>query len=300
MKKLFFTALALSMALLGKAQLVEVASMERVATPEGLVSEIATISPDGSFAIVGQLGNSQLTKVDLSNGSTEVVATNGNAFDVAISPDGANLVYRTTAYSSNHLRLTGINSVNLVNGSEKQLVKPSRKLNAGVAVNATGITAVENGKQRVKAFGSAKATAIPVASIHYGHLNVTVNGKTKTIDPQGKGSYLWPSISPDGTKVVYCLSGKGTFVCDLNGGNVRKIGYMHAAKWLGDDMVVGMADYDNGHEYTSSTIVVSNLNGVKQTITNDDMIALYPSASADGKNLVFSTSEGALYRVNLK
>ena len=300
MKKLFFTALALSMALLGKAQLVEVVSMERVATPEGLVSQIATISPDGSYAVVGQMDGHKLTKVDIATGATKVLTCNGNANGVTISPDGANIVFRTTSFNNKHLRLTGLNSVNVATGAETQIVKPSRKLNAGVAVNASGVTAVENGKQRVKAFGASKVSAAPVASINYGHLDITVNGKTKTIDPQGKGSYLWPSISPDGTKVVYCLSGAGTFVCNLDGSNVRKIGYMHAAKWLGNDMVVGMADYDNGHEYTSSSIVVSDLNGVKQTITNDDMIAMYPSASANGKSLVFSTVEGALYIVNLK
>ncbi len=300
MKKLFFTALALSMALLGKAQLVEVASMEQVATPAGLVSQVATISPDGSFAVVGTMGGHQLTKVDLSTGATTVVTNNGNANGVTISPDGANVVFRTTAFNDKKMRLTGLSSVNLATGVEKQLVAPSRMLNAGVAVNAAGITAVENGQQRVKAFGAAKASAAPVASINYGHLDITVNGKTTTIDPQGRGSYLWPSISPDGTKVAYCLSGVGTFVCDLDGSNVRKIGYMHAAKWLGNDMVIGMADYDNGQEYTESTIVVSNLNGVRQTITSKDMIALYPSASVDGKSVVFSTIDGALYRINLK
>ncbi len=298
MKKLYFTALALSMTLFSQAQLVEVASMERVAAP-GVVSEIATISPDGSFAVVGVMGGSKLTKVDFSTGASKVITENGNANGVTISPDGQNIVYRTTTFQ-NRLRYTGLNSVNLANGKETVVVEPSRRLNAGVAMSKAGVTAVENGKMRVKAFGKDAVKPMPVASINYGHLDITVDGKTTTIDPQGRGSYLWPSISPDGTKVAYYLCGAGAFVCDIDGSNARQLGYLQAPTWLGCDKVVGMASYDNGETITASSIKVFDLNGTSQTITSGDMIAVFPSASADGKKVVFSTTAGDLYLVNLK
>lgn len=299
MKKLFFSVLALSMTLFVNAQLVDVASVEKV-TPQGnLNCQVATISPDGSFAIVGAAGGQTLTKVDLADGATTVVTNNGNVNGVTISPDGNNVVFRTTSFN-NRLRYTGLASVNLANGQEKVLVAPSRRLNAGVAVTATGVTAVENGQIRVNAFGGARAAAAPVASINYGHLDITVNGTTTTIDPNGRGSYLWPSISPDGTKVVYCLSGAGTFVCNLDGSNVKRIGNIRAAKWLGNNLVVGMNDQDNGETFVSSSIVVSNLNGQMQTLTGANVIAMYPSASVDCKKVAFTTPAGELYIVNLK
>lgn len=300
MKKLFLTALAVSMALMGRAQLVEVASIASVALPQGVTSDVATVSPDGSYAVVGQLSGNRLVKVDFATGATSVITENGNANGVTISPDGNNIVFRTTTFNKNHLRYTGLNAVNLTTGKESQLVKPSRHLNAGVAISNEGVTAVENGSARVKSFAGAKALSMPVASINYGHLDITVNGKTTTLDPQGRGSYLWPSISPDGTQVVYCLSGAGTFVCNIDGTNVRRIGNLRAARWLGNDMVVAMNDKDNGEQITSSEIVVSDLAGTHQTITSADMIALYPSASADGRIITFSTLEGALYVINLK
>lgn len=299
MKKLFITALALSMALAGKAQLVEVASVSRVAVPADVVSEVATISPDGSFAVVGELGGHTLYKVDVTSGSTAVLTTNGTPTDVTISPDGSNIVFRTHTYGRDNLRYTGLNYVD-ANGRERQLVAPSRRLNAGVAIAQGGITAVENGRARAKAFNGSKVASMPVASINYGHLDVTVNGKTTTIDPQGRGSYLWPSISPDGTKVLYTLSGAGTFVCNLDGSDARLIGHYQAPRWMGNDLVVAMDSQDNGQHFTASKIVVSNLNGVHQTISQADHIALYPSATIDGSAVAYSTADGQLFIVTIK
>lgn len=299
MKKLFLTAMAVAVALAGKAQLVEVASVDRVALPEGITSEQATLSPDGSYAVIGQFGATTLYKVDLATGESTLLTSNASPVGVTISPDGSNVVYRTVSYKKN-LRYTGLDAVNTSTGAVRQLAKPSRRLNAGVAISDNAVTLVENGRARTKSIGSGKSLSMPVASINYGHLDITVDGKTTTIDPQGRGSYLWPAISPDGTKVVYTLSGAGTFVCDLDGSNARQLGRLQAAKWLGNDMVVGMNEYDNGQQYTSSEIVVMNLDGASQVIVPAETIALYPSASADGKTIVYSTASGELYRINLK
>lgn len=299
MKKFFLTAVAAMMAFFAQAQVVEVAGIERVALPEGTRSEIAVISPDGSYAVIGEMGATTLSKVDLTGGTTTVLTRNGNPQGVVISPDGQNIVFRTTTYN-NRLRYTGLNSISVNGGAERVLVKPSRHLNAGVGISATGVTAVEGGKARVKNFGSSRAQSMPVASINYGSLEITVDGKTRTIDPQGRGSYLWPSISPDGTKVVYFLSGAGTFVCNLDGSDVRPLGHIRAARWLGNDKVVGMNDVDNGETLISSSIVASDLNGVHQTISPADAIAVFPSATADGSKVMYSTADGALYLINLK
>ncbi|MCM1033493.1 MAG: hypothetical protein NC405_07025 [Odoribacter sp.] len=299
MKKLFFTALALSMALAGKAQLVEVAQVSRVALPEGVAGEVSTISPDGSFAVVGELGGHTLYKVDIASGAASVLTTNGTPTHVTISPDSRNIVFRTHTVDRNNLRYTGLSYVD-AQGTERQLVKPSRQLNAGVTIAQGGITTVENGRARAKSFNGSKVTAMPVASINYGHLDITVNGKTTTIDPQGRGSYLWPSISPDGTKVVYTLSGSGTYVCNIDGSDARYIGHTQAPRWMGNNMIVSMQSQDNGQQFTASKVLVSNLDGVSQVISTPEHIAMYPSATADGLKVAYSTPAGELYVVTLK
>lgn len=300
MKKPILTVLALSAALFAMGQHVEVASLEKVNLQSPVMCEMATVSPDGSFAIVGLTGGNVLTRVDLATGATTTVTNNGNPRGLAISADGQNVVFRSTLFNKNGLKMQSLNSVNLATGAEKQLVKPSRRLNAGMTANASGVTAVENGRTRVSAFGSAKAASLPVASINYGHLDITVNGKTTTLDPQGRGSYLWPSISPDGTKVVYGLAGAGCFVCNIDGTDARQLGNIHAPAWLGNDLIVAMADHTSSQAYIDSKIVVSDLNGKMQTLTPASMIAIYPSASADGKTVTFCDVEGNLYRITLK
>lgn len=299
MKKCILTAFAIVMAMAANAQLVRVASQNQVALPSGVVSEVATISPDGSFVAVGELGGNTIWKVSLPTGMTNVITSNGTASDVVISPDGKNIVFRTHTFDKNHLRHTGLNYVD-ASGSEHQLVAPSRRLNAGVAIAQSGITAVENGRARVKAFGGAKAASLPVASINYGHLEVNVDGRTTVIDPQGRGSYLWPSISPDGTKVLYTLSGAGTFVCNLDGSDARYIGHLQAPKWMGGDMVVAMQSEDDGQYVTASKVIVSTLDGRQQTISAPGEIAMYPSASADGKKIAYGTADGKLVIVNIQ
>lgn len=300
MRKLFITTLALSAALMSNAQLVEVTSIDRVALPEGVAGEIATVSPDGTYAVIGQMGASTLYKVDLTSGAATLLTSNGMPIDVAISPDSRNIVFRTHKFE-NRLRYTGLSYVS-ADGTqaEQELVKPSRTLNGGLAVSVAGITAVEGGKARTKSFAGAKAKSMPVASINYGHLDVTVGGRTTTIDPQGRGSYLWPSVSPDGTKVVYTLSGQGTYVCNLDGSDVKALGRLSAPRWMGNDIVIGMNDRDNGQQYTASTVVAVSLDGTRQTISDPDHIALFPSASADARKVVYATADGSLFVVNLK
>lgn len=300
MKKLFSVTLALAMAVLVKAQLVEPLSTQRVQLPEGVVSEQATISPDGTFAVVGEMGGGTLTRVDIATGAAKMLTANGLSSTVVISPDGKNVVFNAVTFTEDHLRMNSLHSVNFATGGELELVAPSRHLNAGVAISRTGVIAVENGRARAHSFNSTAAQSLPVASINYGHLEITIDGETTTLDPQGRGSYIWPAVSPDGTKVVYCLCGEGTFVCNIDGSDVRPIGYLNAAKWLTNDLLVGMEDYDDDVNFTQSTIVVADLNGNRQTLTDGSHIAIYPSASANGKRIAYSTLQGELFIINLK
>lgn len=81
---------------------------------------------------------------------------------------------------------------------------------------------------------------------------------------------------------------------------MRPLGYIHGARWINNESVVGFQDYDNGTEVLKSTIVAANLQGTIQTLTDDSVIGINPSVSADGSRIVFSTIAGDLYVINLK
>ena len=83
-------------------------------------------------------------------------------------------------------------------------------------------------------------------------LIVERNGDRKVLEPLSKGSrYLWGSLSPDKTKILFTATGKGTYICDLNGKILSEIGYLNAPVWYDDHKIVGMADKDNGDYITA-------------------------------------------------
>lgn len=300
MKHFVISALMLGWAAAGSAQLLNVGSVDKVNLPAGLSADQAAISPDGKCVVMSTNNDLSLRKLDLTTGKAVKVTDNGSMLGLEFTDDSQNIVFRQSTTNDRHLRYTSVKSADLATGAETTIVKPTRRLN-GFAVDGRNVMSVENKKFRASNLDGAKAVKAPVASIYYGQLMVTVNGKTTAINPNGKEgrSYLWPSVSPDGTKVLYYLSGDGCYVCDLNGNNAKRIGELRAPQWIDDKMVVGMRDRDNGYVQTESTIVASDLSGVQQDLTDASVIAMYPSVSADGGKIAFSTPQGELYIINI-
>ena len=293
-KVLFALALGFSMSAMG--QVLNVTSIEKVNLPDK--AAVAAISPQGDYLLLTSATNQGLTKMDLNTNQCQVLSTAPSAgHNVKISPDGQTVVYREGSFNNKHLRLSSLKSVNLVTGSSQVLVKPTRDLQ-GYATSATTVGAVNKGKFSKKAIGNAKAQNLPVLSIDKGKLMVTVDGKTRNLSPNGNDfSYLWPSLSPDGTKVLYYLAAHGAYVCNLDGSNVHKVGKMRAPVWYDDNTIVGMMDLDDGEFIYASTIVAATLDGVTQTLTGDETIAMYPHA-ANGK-IAFSTPAGEAYIIQV-
>ena len=295
MRKLLF-ALALGFSLSAMAQVLNVTSIDKVNLPEQ--AAVAAISPQGDYLLLTSATNQGLTKLDLTTNQTQVLSTAMSAgHNVKISPDGKTVVFREGSFNNKRLRMSSLKSVNLATGASQVLVKPTRDLQ-GYAVDATSAGAVNKGKFSKKAIGNAKAQNLPVLSLDKGKLMITINGKTRNLSPNGtQFSYLWSSLSPDGTKVLFYQSAHGTYVCDLDGSNVRKVGHMRAPEWYDNNTVVGMMDLDDGEFIYASTIVAATLDGTTQVLTDDSTIAMYPHA-ADGK-IAFSTPAGEAYIINV-
>ena len=295
MRKLLF-AMALGFSVSAMAQVLNVTSIEQVTLPER--ASVAAISPQGDYLLLTDAVNQGLTKLDLTTHQCQVLSTAPSAgHNVKISPDGQTVVYRESSFNKKHLRMSSLKSVNLSTGASQVLVKPTRDLQ-GYAVDATSAGVVNKGKFSKKAIGNAKAQNVPVLSIDKGQLMITVNGKTRKLSPNGdQYSYMWASLSPDGTKVLYYQAAHGTYVCDLDGSNVRKVGKMRAPVWYDNQTIVGMIDLDDGEFIYASTIVAATLDGTTQTLTGDATIAMYPHA-ADGK-IAFSTPAGEAYIIRV-
>ncbi|MBR5436567.1 MAG: hypothetical protein IK120_06850 [Muribaculaceae bacterium] len=298
-KKFMLLAVALLASLPAMhAQLLTVESIKKVPVPSGTLVDNATISPDGSFVVFSELTQKGLKKLDLADNKTSVISTKAEGFGVKIS--GNDVIYREMTTDANRLRWATVKTKNLKTQREQTLVEKSRDVHA-LSIRG-GKALVVEGKQLKSKSLVASATAPDVAvSIINGQLCVSQNGATRVISPQGtrNASYLWPELSPDGKHICYYHSDTGTYVCDLNGKNVKPLGRLHAAKWLDNSTVVAMRDRDNGYVITSSEIVAKNISNLReQVLTPKGVVATYPTASA--KRISFVTPKGELYLINLK
>ena len=278
MKKILLLAVAF-VSMMASAQVLEVASVEKLNIPQNADSKIATISPDGSYVLITSQTNSGLKKFDLATGVvTTITDAIGAGYNVEISADSKNVTYREITYAADHSRLASLVRYDLTNAAKTTLVKSTRDI------------------QRARVRGAIA----PKVAIQNGELVITIGTTTKVLSPNGQGlSYLWPSVSPDGSKIVYYVSGS-VWTCNIDGTNPKRVGNFRAPQWYNNNVVVGMNDIDDGHVVTASTIVAYTLDGKKQVLTSNNIMVMYPYTSADAKKIVCSTPNGEAYLINLK
>ncbi len=288
-------ALALCMSFSGFAQVLNVASVNKVPIPANPNAKVAGISPNGDYLLLSTSTNVGLTKFDLKTNESKVLTNaRGAGFNAQISSDGASVIYREDSYTANHLRMERLNSVNVESGAVANIVATTRNLQ-GYAIEGTTVAAVNKGKLAAKG-----KVSVPVLSINNRQLMITRNGKTSVFSPNGENfSYIWPSVSPDGTKALYYVCGVGAFVCDIDGSNVKSLGTVRAPQWYGNDVVIGMNDVDNGEMILSSSIVATTLSGQQQVLTDASVVAMYPYTSLNGGKIAFSTPAGEAYIINI-
>lgn len=279
------------------AQGIEVISTQAL-TLDGQGAFLPKISPKGDYILVTGDDMSGLRKFDLATGEMTTITTDRNAgFNAQFADGGSTIVYRKSEYKG-RLRYTSLNSVNLQSGETKRLIKPTRNLE-GVSVKDGTVLAVNNGKLVTKRIAGAKLKTIPaIPSIKNSQLYITVNGKTRQLSPNGTNvGYLWPSVSPDGTKLLYYVIDEAkAYVCNIDGSNPVSLGTLRAPVWMGNDWVVGMVDYDNGEVVTYSQIFAVTAQGTHRTaLTDKSQICMYPSASDDASKIVYTTQKGEIY-----
>lgn len=303
MKKTLLSICLLCASLLGYAQLVEVQKVEKVAIPGNHSVSMATLSPDGSYAVVSPISGNGLATINLANGSTKIISHAASPVMVQFSADGSHVIYRESSYDSAHRRYVALKSYDVKNNRSATLVQPSRNLQ-GFSIEGNTAIAVENGRAKAKSINGTTATANaqrPTLSINRGKLCITKTGNTTELSPLGNrtNSYLWPSLSPDGKRIAFFGVGCGAFTCDLNGKDVKPLGMLRAVCWIDNNVLVGMDDHDNGVVTTESALVAVSADGSKtQKLTDGDVVAVFPSAG--GSKISFTTPTGELYLIDYK
>ena len=277
MKKIFLS-LALAISMMASAQVFEVGQLTKLNTPTDTDVKVAGVSADGSYVLITNGSNHGLRRYDVATGKTTTISTAAGAgYNVQISKDGQELVYRETSFDTQGLRKNDIIRLDLTTSKTATIAKGQRDM---IAMANTG--------------------ASVSVSINDRKIVLTKNGKNIVLAPNGsQESYIWPSVSPDGTKLCYYVCGNGCWVANLDGSGKQYIGHgVQAAKWYDNNTLVAMDADDDGHYITASAIVAYTLDGKKQILTNSSMVAMYPDVAEN--MIVFSTLDGETYMLNVK
>jgi hypothetical protein len=278
MKKTMLFVAACLLSLAASAQVLEVVSMQKLPIPAQAEMKVAGVSPAGDYILLTSGSNQGLQRYDLESQSlTTISDAAGAGYNVQVSNNGQEVVYRETSIDRNNLRQNKVVRLNMYNQRQNVVARNQRDMKH--------MTTSDN---------------LTTVSIKDRLIVLTRNGLTTTLAPNGSHlSYIWPSVSPDGTKLCYYVCGNGCWVANIDGSNPQYIGHKcQAAKWYDNNTLVAMAAEDDGHFTTASSIVLYTLDGKQQTLTNDSMIAMYPYAAENA--IVFSTIEGETYLLNVK
>ena len=273
---LFVAACLMSLA--ASAQVLEVVSMQQLPIAAQADMKVAGISPAGDYILLTTGSNQGLQRYDLeSQALTTITDAAGAGYNVQVSNDGQEIVYRETSFDRNQMRQNKIVRLNMYNQRQHIVARNQRDLKH-----------------------MATSDNLTTVSIKDRLIVLKRNGLTTTLAPNGSHlSYIWPSVSPDGTKLCYYVCGNGCWVSNIDGSNPQYIGHKcQAAQWYDNNTLVAMSTEDDGHFITGGTILVYTLDGKKQVLTNDSMIAMYPYAAENA--IVFSTIEGETYMLNVK
>ena len=273
---LFVAACFLSIA--ASAQVLEVVSMQQLPITAQADMKVAGVSPAGDYVLFTNGSNKGLQCYDMASQTlTTITEADGAGYNVQLSQDGKEVVYRETSFDRNNLRQNKIIRMNMSNQRQNVVARSQRDMK--LMATSDNLTTVVIADRKIV---------------------LKHNGLSTTLAPNGMNeSYLWPSVSPDGKKICYYVAGKGCFVANIDGSNPLFIARdCRAAKWYNNNIIVAMADEDDGHFTTASAIVAYSLNGQKQVLTSNKMIAMYPYTAEN--MIVFSTLKGETYRLNVK
>lgn len=139
------------------------------------------------------------------------------------------------------------------------------------------------------------------AEADYKSIRLVRNGMEKSISPlKDAHSYLWASLSPDGSRLLFTEPFQGVFVADADGSNPVRI----AAKgdfpaWVDNSTIAYVLSHDDGYVILDAAVMVCDLTDMSTVKATDNATVVGESSAAAG-TVVYSTLDGKIYKFNVK
>ena len=264
-------------------------------------------SPDGSkILFTDQSGNGISMYERQTKNLTYYTRATSAGNESYFSPSGKQ-IYFTTQNFKDRLKTTNLFTQDIQSGERITVVDNIRALKLISQNSVNAILFYQDGQLREfnldsLAFNDEITVKTGVFIDSDLSLALFQNGESKIINPSGEGNYLWASLSPDQSKILYTLSGKGTFIAEIGGKDITKLGKLNAPKWSPNgEWVIGMVDEDDGSVFTKSDVFLVTADGkIRQNLTPEtDVIALFPAFSPDGTAIIFNDEKGMVYLMDV-
>ena len=292
MKKLVVILALVAMLQPVSAQEVEVTSLKRLLEGvEGPAFHPVLNASGDRLLFAGD--NGALKVYDFSDNVTQVVTRDYVAGNDACFGGDGKVYFVTQQMDENHLIYRTGNSYDLVTGRSAVLTQPQHG-----AVRA--VSATRGGTLRAPAANYTSSDDIGDAAWTEGsRVHVIVGGEERVFAPVDSwAGYLWASLSSDGKRVAFFAAGKGIVIIDLRGQMLAMLGNYEMPCWYNNDYLVAQNAKDDGHQFTSSQILLLKADGTfKAELTKPASMTMQPTCG--GGRIVYTTIDGLLYEMTI-
>lgn len=282
-----------------QSQIVNVLKITQLTSLKEGEFVISAVSENGKTILASDPGYKGLFSIDIDLRKIRKISDlPGAGYQPCFSSDGLKIYFRTNEFI-NLKRYSSLSEFDVTTGKTELLEKNSREITSPVFSGNRLVYSVD-GIKKEKSFGTdnRKSFTDDVYLLLENLVPVLyINGIEKRITPNGEGNYIWVSLSPDKTKILYNFGGRGTFVCTLVGKIIADLGRVNAPQWLNNGMVIGMNDTDDGYRVLSSDIVCYSLSTKQLTnlTSTKENIEMYPMPFTSGNSVVYQTLKGELF-----
>jgi Tol biopolymer transport system component/imidazolonepropionase-like amidohydrolase len=268
----------------------------------------AVVSPDGRFIFYAQRTGTftynarfplwQIYRHDTETGDvTQITNAQGSAIRPALSPDGKWMVYGTR-----HKAQTGLRVRNLETGAERWLAYPVTRDDQESRASRDTLPRYDfmpdgkslivpvNGKLQRIDFASGEATPIPFTAKVQAEIAPRVYSTVRVDDGDKVRARLirWPTLSPDGRKLVFSAMNR-LYLQDYPNGTPRPLTSSSGEgefmpTWSPDGQAIVYTTWTTSGGHIKR---VSVSGGAPQTLTRNEGYYLDPAFSPDGSRIVF-------------
>lgn len=288
-------------------QNIKVISNEPITSKEQGTFYYPQVSPTGEAILFTSENYDGIWMMNYKNGMIEkIIDGNGSGYEPMFSENGEVIVYRESEYMNNR-KYSELRKYNILTKTTELIEQKTRDLSPPLSGVSNTASYTINNKVITKTVSDElkkrESSDEVLVTIENSDVVLYENGERRVFNPLGEGNYIWPSISPDGTKLLFTFAGKGSYVTDLEGSIITEFGYSHYPNWSKDGKwIVYMDDRDDGVHVTSSDIYVVSVDGsVKVNVTkNDSEIEMYPRWSSSPNDIVYNTIDGVIYKLTLE